>query len=137
MWTWMDTNKMKSDEEDQTLTSLSACIKKNDQLEKTLAQQSKTDNTDTKHQNKKSKGTKFLSLRHKNPPKEGHSEEFTYVDGKVVYYCKTHGWNMSHTTADCRGIKKNQDTDTDSEIADTSKKSIIAGLSNIPIIKKT
>ena len=137
MWTWMDNSKPNSDEDDQTLTALSACIKKIDELEKTLARQE--NNKGGKNQNTKTKGQKFPSLkhanRHKNPPKEGGSEEFTYPDGKVVFWCKTHGWNAFHTTPDCRGAKADQDSNTDSDSTDKSNKSIIAGLSNIPILK--
>mmetsp|Transcript_1122 Transcript_1122/g.1796 ORF Transcript_1122/g.1796 Transcript_1122/m.1796 type:complete len:119 (-) Transcript_1122:2744-3100(-) len=88
MWTWSDNSKPKSDEEDQTLTALSACIKKIDD-----------------------------------------------PDGKVVFWCKTHGWNASHMTPDCRGTKADQDPTTDSDATDTSKQGTIASLSNIPILK--
>ena len=136
MWTWSDNSKPKSDEEDQTLTALSACIKKIDDLKKTLAKQEH--NKSGKNQTKKKKGQKFPSLRHpnrhKNPPKEGDSEEYTYPDGKV-FWCKTHGWNASHMTPDCRGTKADQDPTTDSDATNTSKQGTIASLSHIPILK--
>jgi len=68
-----DSKKSKLDEDDQTLTALSACINKIDDLEKTLARQESN--------------------------------------------------------------KSDQDSKTDSAATDTPKKSTIAGLSNIPIIK--
>jgi len=64
--------------------------------------------------------TTAKKYRKKNPPKEG-DPQFKKSDGKVIKWCRQHGWNNTHLTSE--GNKLNNDSN--------KKVRPIAGLSSL------
>jgi len=63
--------------------------------------------SDTKNEQKERKvypPTTAKKYRKNNIPKEGDPQTFKKSDGKIIKWCRQHGWNNTHLTSECNKL---------------------------------
>jgi len=130
LWTYTTTAMRPTDNSDQVLTALTAQLKEMEKKVKSLEDTKSTSNNEIKKKPEKK--------RYELPaPKNDEPRTFTRHDGVEMFYCKIHDWNTSHGDEKCyKQQKKKSDDDKDNSNDNSNQKQTIAGLSNIPIIRK-
>ena len=99
--------------------------------------QSKQKKANTKSDAKSYPPTAHPRYNKNNAPAEGESQTYTLSSGKIIKWCKIHGWNYSHLSTECKVLNSKAEADSKAAVdpspSEPAQKSPaqIAGLSSI------